>query len=345
MQYQQLGDTGVFVSRLCLGAMTFGSGAGLYEVIAGMNQTETDEMVGHALDSGINFFDTANVYSEGSSEVQLGKALGARRKDVVIATKVLGRMSPGPNGAGLSRLHVIEQAEASLERLNTDYIDLYQIHGFDALTPLDETLRAFNALVQQGKVRYIGCSNLSAWQIMKARAISAEQHLERFITVQAYYSLAGREVEREIVPMLNDQKMGLLPWSPLAGGLLTGKFTGNGKDTKGYRRSHFDFPPVEPVKARSIVDALEQVAQRRGATVPQVALAWLLHQPHVTSIIIGAKNMSQFRENLGAVGVKSTQRISSNSMRSAPSHPSTQGGCSSSSQRVAAPGQCAISHI
>ncbi len=284
--------------------MTFGGGAGLYEAIGGMNQTETDSMVGHALDAGINFFDTANVYSEGESEILLGKALGSRRTDVVIATKVLGRMGPGPNDVGLSRMNVVDQAEASLKRLNTDYIDLYQIHGLDALTPLEETLGALNYLVQQGKVRYIGCSNLAAWQIVKARAISSERNFERFVTVQAYYSLAGRELEREIVPMLNDQKMGLLPWSPLAGGLLTGKFTGDAAKDKGYRRSTFDFPPVDREKTRAIVEMLGEISKRRAATIPQVALAWLLHQPHVTSVIIGARKMSQLKDNLESGEVK-----------------------------------------
>jgi aryl-alcohol dehydrogenase-like predicted oxidoreductase len=304
MQFRQLGNTGVFVSRLCMGAMTFGGGVGLYEAIGGTNQAETDELVAYALGAGINFFDTANVYSEGASEVQLGKALGSRRKEVVIATKVLGRMGTGANDVGLSRLHVVEQAEASLKRLGTDYIDLYQIHGVDALTPIQETLRALDHLVQQGKVRYIGCSNLAAWQIMKAGAISDQLNLERFITVQAYYSLAGRELEREIVPMLIDQKMGLLPWSPLAGGLLTRKFIPGGIPEKGARRNTFDFPPVDKEKVRAIVGVLGRVAARHSGTIPQVALAWLLNQPHVTSVIIGAKKMSQLKDNVGSIDIQ-----------------------------------------
>src|SRR5580658_452156 len=192
MQYQQLGNTGVFVSRLCLGAMTFGGKGGIFEVIGGLPQHDVETLVGNSLDAGVNFFDTANVYAAGESETMLGKALGTKRRDVVIASKVFGRMGPGANQVGLSRLHIFQEAEASLLRLNTDYIDLYQIHGFDRIAPIEETLGALTDLVRHGKVRYIGCSNLAAWQIMKARGISAREHLEKFITLQAYYSLAGR---------------------------------------------------------------------------------------------------------------------------------------------------------
>jgi aryl-alcohol dehydrogenase-like predicted oxidoreductase len=302
MQYQQLGNTGVFVSRLCLGAMTFG-GKGLFEVIGGLQQHDVNTLVENSLDAGINFIDTANVYSAGDSETLLGKALGTKRKDVVLATKVFGRMGPGANQVGLSRLHIMQEVEASLLRLNTDFIDLYQIHGFDALTPFEEQLGALTDLVRQGKVRYIGCSNLAAWQIMKTLGISAQSHLEKFVTLQAYYSLVGRELEREIAPMLLDQKMGLLVWSPLAGGFLSGKI---GRDTEvdaNSRRAKFMFPPVNLEKGYNIVDALRTVAARREATVAQVALAWLLHQPVVTSVIIGAKNASQLKDNLGSVDV------------------------------------------
>jgi aryl-alcohol dehydrogenase-like predicted oxidoreductase len=303
MQFAQLGNTGVFVSRLCLGAMTFG-GVGMFEAIGKLGQKETDEMIGQALDGGINFIDTANIYSEGQSEIQVGKALGAKRKDVVLATKVFARMGPGPNEVGLSRLHIMHQAEASLKRLNTDYIDLYQIHGFDPVTPLEETLRTLDDLVRQGKVRYIGCSNLAAWQIMKALGISAAGQLEKFVTVQAYYSIAGRDLEREIVPMLLDQKLGLLPWSPLAGGFLSGKFTRAGAADGDARRAKFNFPPVNLEKAYDIIDVMKTIAGRRGATVAQVALAWLLAQPFVTSVIIGAKKSSQLADNLGSLNVK-----------------------------------------
>ncbi len=305
MQYKQLGNTGVFVSRLCLGTMTFGGGsAPPWNVIAGLQQHDAETLVQESIEAGINFFDTANVYSEGEAEILLGKALGSQRHKVVIATKVYGRMGSGPNEVGLSRMHIMREAEASLERLNTDYIDLYQIHGFDQLTPFEETLSVLTDLVRQGKVRYIGCSNLAAWQIMKALDISAREHFEKFVTVQAYYSLAGRDIEREIVPMLCDQKMGLLPWSPLAGGFLSGKFTRAGARDDTARRANFDFPPINIDKGYRIVDALQEIATRRNATVAQVALGWLLHQPFVTSVIIGAKRTDQLKDNLGAAELK-----------------------------------------
>ncbi len=284
--------------------MTFGGKGGIFEVIGGLPQHDVDTLVGNSLDAGVNFIDTANVYSAGESETMLGKSLGPRRKDVVVATKVFARMGPGANQVGLSRLHIMNEVEASLERMNTDYIDLYQIHGFDSATPIEETLSALSDLVHQGKVRYIGCSNLAAWQIMKAQGISAEQHFEKFITLQAYYSLVGRELERELVPMMLDQKIGLLVWSPLAGGFLTGKFTRAGASDNAARRSKFTFPPVNLEKGYDIIDALAAVGARRNATVAQVALAWLLYQPSVTSVIIGARNAAQLKDNLGSVDVK-----------------------------------------
>jgi len=292
------------VSRLCFGAMTFGGSGSIFQVIGGLPQPEVDAIVGTSLDAGINFFDTANVYSAGESETMLARALGPRRKDVVVASKVFGRMGKGANEVGLSRLHIMNEAEASLRRMNTDYIDLYQIHGFDPLTPFEETLGALTDLVRHGKVRYIGCSNLAAWHIMKALGISAIEHLEKFITLQAYYSLAGRDLEREIVPMLLDQKIGLLVWSPLAGGFLSGKFTRTGVADNNARRAKFSFPPVNVEKAYDIVDVMQAVAARRNGTVAQVALAWLLNQPSVTSVIIGAKTVSQLQDNLGAVDLK-----------------------------------------
>jgi aryl-alcohol dehydrogenase-like predicted oxidoreductase len=306
MQYQQLGNTGVFVSRLCLGAMTFGGGAtSIWQTIGALGQEDTDTMVGQSLDAGINFIDTANVYAAGESEIQVGRALGARRNDVVLASKVFGRMGQGANQVGLSRLAIMQEAEASLKRLNTDHIDLYQIHGYDRLTPLEETLAALTDLVRQGKVRYLGCSNLAAWQIMKAQGIAAKDHLERFITLQAYYSIAGRDIEREITPMLEDQKIGLLTWSPLAGGLLSGKVTRDNAAADGdARRSKFNFPPVNLERAYDVIDVMQEVAKRRGATVAQVALTWQLHKPFVTSVIIGAKKISQLKDNLGAADLK-----------------------------------------
>src|SRR3984957_9805155 len=220
MKYRQLADTGVFVSELCLGSMTFGGVGQMWEVIGGLDQKAVDSIVHRALDGGINFVDTADVYSGGESEVMVGKALGGRRHGVVLATKVRGRMGKGPNQVGLSRLHILDAIDASLKRLGTDYIDLYQIHRFDSLTNMEDTLRALDDLVRAGKVRYIGCSNLAAWQVMKALAISADQQLERFRCTQSYYSLAGRELEREMIPLLEDQGLGLLVWCPLAGGVL-----------------------------------------------------------------------------------------------------------------------------
>jgi aryl-alcohol dehydrogenase-like predicted oxidoreductase len=222
----------------------------------------------------------------------------------VVATKVFGRLAPGPTEVGLSRLHIMRQVEESLKRLGTDTIDLYQIHGFDIVTPLEETLRTLDDLVRQGKVRYIGCSNLSAWQIMKALGISAQQQLEKFVSVQAYYSIAGRDLEREIVPLLQDQNLGLLPWSPLAGGFLSGKFTREGASDQGARRAKFDFPPVNVEKAYDIIDVMKKIADGKQVSVAQVALAWLVHQPFVTSVIIGAKNEAQLKDNLGAGDLK-----------------------------------------
>jgi aryl-alcohol dehydrogenase-like predicted oxidoreductase len=284
--------------------MTFGGAGTMFEAIGALGQKEADSLIGQSIDGGINFFDTANIYAAGESEEMTGKALGSRRRDVVLATKVFGRIGEGPNQVGLSRLHIMRQAEESLQRLGTDYIDLYQIHGFDELTPFEETLRAMDDLVRQGKVRYIGCSNLAAWQVMKSLGVSERGNLEKFASVQAYYSIAGRDLEREIVPMLVDQKLGLLPWSPLAGGFLTGKFTRGGSTDADARRGKFNFPPVNVDKAHAIVDVMREIGSPKGASVAQIALAWLLHQPFVTSVIIGAKKDSQLKDNLGAVNVR-----------------------------------------
>jgi aryl-alcohol dehydrogenase-like predicted oxidoreductase len=305
MQYAQFGNTGLFVSRLCLGTMTFGGGNSLFAVLGGLGQKDADALVGRALDAGINFVDTANIYAAGESEELTGKALGAKRKDVILATKVFGRMGPGPNDTGISRHQIVARAEESLKRLGTDYIDLYQIHGFDSVTPMEESLRAFDDLVRQGKVRYIGVSNWSAWQIMKALGISERQNLEKFASLQAYYSLAGRDLEHEIVPLLEDQKLGLMTWSPLAGGALSGKFSRQNRANEG-RRTQFDFPPVDVEKVYDIVDVLQGIAKKHGVSVAQIALGWQLHQPYVTSVIIGAKNETQLADNLGAVDVKLT---------------------------------------
>ncbi|WNG50514.1 aldo/keto reductase [Archangium minus] len=303
MNYRQLGRTGLFVSELCFGAMTFG-GEGYWKAIGAQGQAEADKLVGRSLDAGINFFDTANVYSHGISEQMLGKALGAKRSSVVLATKVRGRMGPGVNELGLSRGHIMDSVHASLKRLGTDYIDLYQIHGYDAVTPLDETLRALDDLVRQGKVRYLGASNLAAWQLMKALGISEHKGLARFESLQAYYTIAGRDLERELVPLMKDQHLGLMVWSPLAGGFLSGKYRREQQGPQGSRRVEFDFPPVNKERAYDIIDVMDGVAKEHGVSVARVALAWLLHQSHVTTIIIGAKTEQQLEDNLAATTLK-----------------------------------------
>ncbi len=308
MKYKKLGDTGLLVSELCLGTMTFG-GKGIWTNIGQLEQDIVNQMVKGAIDAGINFIDTANVYSEGMSETMTGKAikdLGLKREDLVIATKVLGRMGPGSNDAGLSRKHILAQADASLKRLDMDYVDLYQIHGVDPLTPYEETMDALNTLIQNGKVRYIGCSNHPAWKIMKANAISERKDLARFQSLQAYYTIASRDLEREIVPMLHDQKMGLMVWSPLAGGFLTGKYRREGNEDSNSRRINFDFPPINKERAFDVIDTIEPIAKSKGVSIAQIALAWLLHQQVVTTVIIGAKKMDQLDDNLKAIDIQLT---------------------------------------
>ncbi|WP_303921329.1 aldo/keto reductase [Draconibacterium sediminis] len=305
MKYNLLGNTGLYVSELCLGTMTFG-GRGMWTAIGTLPQDQVNSIVKQSVDGGINFIDTANIYSEGLSEQMTGQAirdLGLKRDNLVIATKVRGQMGEGPNEVGLSKKHILQQADESLKRLNMDYIDLYQIHGFDRLTPLEETLEALDSLVKSGKVRYIGCSNLAAWQLMKALGISAQQHLSKFVSLQAYYTIAGRDLERELVPLLLDQKVGLMVWSPLAGGLLSGKYSRDA-ETKEGRRVNFDFPPVNKEKAFDIVDVMRKIADNKGVTVAQIALSWLLHQPAVTSVIVGANKPEQLADNLSSVDVK-----------------------------------------
>lgn len=307
MQYKLLGNTGLQVSTICLGAMTFGQGEGIWGKIGGLGQAEADELIKASVDAGVNFVDTADVYSAGHSEETLGRSLrnlGIARKDLVIATKAFGRTGPGRNDVGASRGHIMDAVDASLKRLQMDYIDLYQIHGTDTVTPVEETLRALNTLVEQGKVRYIGLSNWHAWRIMKALGISELKNLAKFDTLQAYYSIAGRDLEREIVPLLEDQKMGLLVWSPLAGGLLSGKFSRENQKPEGSRRSEFDFPVVDKERTWKIIDAMRPIAEAHGASVATVALSYVLAKPFVTSVIIGAKRMDQLKDNLAAVNLK-----------------------------------------
>lgn len=302
MRYHLLGRTGLYVSEICLGTMTYG-GKGFWEVVGQMGQEEVNSHIRTAFDAGVNFFDTANVYSFGESEKLFGEAIrqsGLPRDEMVIATKVRGRMGPGPNNVGLSRKHIFTQVEDSLRRLGTDYIDLYQLHGFDPVTPLDETLRALDDLVRAGKVRYLGVSNHTAWQIMKALGLSDKHGWSRFESIQAYYSIAGRDLEREIVPMAQDQQVGILVWSPLAGGMLSGKFSRDSQGPADARRSKFDFPPVDKERAFDCVDAMRGIAATHNVSVAQVALAWVLQQPGMTSIIIGAKTLDQLKQNLAA---------------------------------------------
>jgi aryl-alcohol dehydrogenase-like predicted oxidoreductase len=304
VEYKTLGNTGLLVSTLCLGTMTFHGGEGFWKAIGNVDQAGADELVKASVEAGINFFDTADVYSEGGSETTLGqslKNLKIARKDAVIATKAFSRMGPGRNDVGASRGHIMDAIEASLRRLQTDHIDLYQIHANDSVTPIEETLRALDTLVSQGKVRYIGCSNWQAWKIAKALGISEFKNLARFDTLQAYYSIAGRDLEREIVPLLEAEKTGLLVWSPLAGGLLSGKFSRENQKPEGTRRSEFDFPIVDKERTWKILDAMAPIAKAHNCTPARISLAWLLTKPVVTSVIIGARRLDQLQDNLAAV--------------------------------------------
>ncbi|GAB3776195.1 aldo/keto reductase [Spirosoma horti] len=308
MNYKSLGNTGVLVSEICLGTMTFG-GTGYWKAMGELQQNAVNDIVKTALDNGINFIDTANVYSFGESERLLGqsiKSLGLSRDELVIATKVRGRMGEGKNQVGLGRLQIMQQLEGSLKRMQVDHVDLYQIHGFDPITPLEETMRGLEDVVRSGKVRYIGCSNLAAWQVMKANGIADKYGWSKFISTQNYYSIAGRDLENEIVPMVLDQQMAILPWSPLAGGFLSGKYTRDNKPEGDSRRLGFDFPPVNQERAYDIIDAMKPIADAHGVSVARIALAWVLAKPGVTSVIIGAKNTDQLLDNIKAVDVSLT---------------------------------------
>ena len=304
MRNKPLGRTGLFVSELCLGTMTFGGSTGIWGQIGDLQQADAERLVGQAIDAGINFIDTADVYAGGLSEQITGQALKnlkVPRESVVVATKVFGDTAPGPNTRGASRGHILDGVKASLKRLQLDHIDLYQIHGFDAATPIEETLRALDQLVRHGHVRHVGVSNWAAWQIAKALGLSERLGLARFESLQAYYTVAGRDLERELIPMLASEGLGLLVWSPLAGGFLSGKFTRESSGEDGARRTKFDFPPVDKARAFDCIDAMRPIAEQRGASIAQVALSWLLHQPQVTSVIVGAKRPEQLADNLGAV--------------------------------------------
>lgn len=308
MRYNQLGNTGLFVSELCLGTMTFGQAGqnAQWGLIASLDQAGVDEIVRHSVDAGVNFFDTADIYSFGESEKLLGqsiKNLGLARENVVIATKVHGTMGEGPNQRGSSRGHIMDSVDASLKRLRLDHIDLYQLHGTDSVTPIDETLRALDDLVASGKVRYVGVSNWQAWRIAKALGISDRKGFARFETIQSYYSIAGRDLEREIVPLINEEKLGLMVWSPMAGGLLSGKYGPGAPGNGGGRRASFNFPPVNEDRAWAAVAVMREVAEKHDVSVATVALGYVLAKSFVMSVIIGASSMDQLKQNLASTGL------------------------------------------
>ena len=308
MRMNKLGQTGLFVSELCLGTMTFGGGEGMWRKMGALDQDASERLVGRALDAGINFLDTADVYSEGQSEQITGQALRnlkIARESVVVATKAYGPTGPGANARGASRMHLLEAVKGSLKRLQLDHIDLYQIHGFDPATPIEETLRALDILVQHGHVRYVGVSNWAAWQIARALGIAERERLAPLASLQAYYTIAGRDLEREIVPMLRHEGLGLLVWSPLAGGFLSGKY---GRDAAGEgRRATMEFPPLDRERGFACLDAMRPVAERRGVSVAQVAIAWLLHRRVVSSVIIGATKPEQLDDNIAATELELTE--------------------------------------
>lgn len=304
MQYTTLGKTGLVVSRLAFGAMTFGVGEMLPGVSNNIDQPLADQMVGRALDAGINLFDTADVYMRGVSETMLGKAVGQRRQEAIVATKVGFRTGDALTDTGLSYRHITNSAEASLKRLGTDYIDLYQIHITDPVTPPEETVRALDDLVRRGLVRYIGFSNLPAWKAARMVGIQERHNYTRFTAAQMYYSLVGRDLEHEVVPFVEDAGIGVLVWSPLASGFLSGKYTRETPVPEDSRRKQFQFPPVDVEEGYKVVDVLKEIAANHDASPARVAIAWILTKPFISSVIIGANKMSHLEDNLGAAEVK-----------------------------------------
>lgn len=309
MKYNNLGNTGILVSEICLGAMTFG-GKGFWTAIGQQTQDEVNDLMKTAFDSGINFYDNANAYSEGLAEEMQGvaiKSLSLPRQELVIATKLRIQMGKGVNQVGLSRGHIYDSVNDSLKRLQLDYIDLLYVHGVDPLTPLEETMRGLEDVVRSGKVRYLGICNTPAWQVMKANAYAEKQGWTKFTALQYFYTIADRTVEHEIVPLALDQQMSLMPWSPLAGGFLSGKFTrSNAQTGDDSRRNNFDFPPINKEKAFNIIEVMQKIAIEKGISVAQIALAWLLKKSSVSSIIIGAKRKEQLLDNLGSINVEFT---------------------------------------
>jgi aryl-alcohol dehydrogenase-like predicted oxidoreductase len=311
MRYNRLGNSGLIVSELCLGAMTFGTRASRFGLVHGLDQDAATALVKQAFDAGVNFIDTANVYTEGQSEEFVGgalKALGLPRSQAIVATKATGGMGPGKMESGFSKKHLLDQIDASLARLSLDYVDLYQIHAWDPHTPMEEGLRALEDIVRSGRARYVGVSNWAAWQIMKALGIQERRGWDKFVSLQAYYTVAGRDLERELGPLLKSEGVGLMVWSPLAGGLLSGKYKLNaeGELEGDGRRAAFDFPVVDKPRAMKLVEAMRPMAEAKGASVAGIALAWLLHQEVVSTVIVGAKRAEQLSENLAATEIELT---------------------------------------
>jgi aryl-alcohol dehydrogenase-like predicted oxidoreductase len=327
MKYKTLGKTGLVVSEICLGTMTFG-GDGFWKVIGAQDQDTASNLVRSAFDKGVTFFDTADVYANGTSEIMLGQAVkdkGLRRDEIVIATKGHGRVqdllppdatphaiaeakrrTTARNISGLSRKHMFDAIDASLKRLDMDHVDLYQIHGEDPITPLEEIVDTLNDIVKSGRARYVGLCNCAAWTTAKALGISERKNLAKFASMQMYYTIASRELEREVVPLAISEGLAIMPWSPLAGGLLSGKFKRDQAGPNDARRTAFDFPPVNKGRAYDCIEAMEPIAEAHGVSVAQIALAWLLHRPWVTSVIIGAKTEDQLDANIAATAVKLT---------------------------------------
>src|SRR6185312_13600816 len=302
MRYNRLGHSGLIVSELCLGAMTFGTRPGRFGTIGGLDQEASTALVKQAFDAGVNFIDTANVYTEGQSEEFVGgamRALGLPRSQAIVATKATGGMGPGKMDSGFSKKHLLDQIDASLARLQLDYVDLYQIHAWDPLTPMEEALRALEDIVRSGRARYIGVSNWAGWQIAKALGIQERRGWDTFASLQAYYTVAGRDLERDLAPLLKSEGVGLMVWSPLAGGLLSGKYSLNAQgEVEGEgRRAAFDFPVVDKARAMKLVEAMRPLAEAKDVSVAGIALAWLLHQEVVSTVIVGAKRADQLEQN------------------------------------------------
>jgi aryl-alcohol dehydrogenase-like predicted oxidoreductase len=306
MQYARLGNSGLIVSRLAFGVMTFGHDQGAMGAVWKTGQEEANALVGRSLDVGINFFDTADGYAAGQSEVMLGKALGARRKDIVLSTKIGFRTGPAITQSGSSARHILHSAEACLKRLGTDYVDLLSIHRFDVYTPFEESARALENLVTRGLVRYVGFSNFSAWQAAKFVGIQRQHNYSPFIAAQMYYSLVGRDLEHEVVPFCQDAGVGIVVWSPLASGFLSGRYTRQEPAGGKGRLTGFDFLPIDKEKGYDLIDRMREIANAHHATVAQIALAWLLAKPHVSTILIGASKLAQLDDNLGAASVQLT---------------------------------------